>query len=414
MKEKNTISDRIICVLLSFMIMAFYIFETASWGRYVLFGITIFITLIYSANNGFKYRYILNRPFHIHIAAFTLFCFLSSIWAWNSSAAISKGITVFSILVCFSLIYPYFYERRSIDVLLDAFMFSGYGIAVYTVIYYGTSEIASMLNGNIRLGNDFTNANSIGLIAASSCIIQIHYLLKREKKVFSVFLIPCIIALAISQSRKAMIMFIMGIAFLIMTNGSERSSIQKKILNIIIGITLFFMMIYVLSKIEIFSGVLGRFETLYESMNGTRSEDIRSIYRRIGMEQFFKTPILGIGIGNSLDLLESVGERRTYLHCNFVELLSSGGMIGFVIYYSIYFKLLSGLWKYRRYRSMSTNLCFVLLVLMLIMDYGMVTYYDKQQYLYFMAFFLQLDFIKEDNYLETVEESERNEDDNGY
>lgn len=61
-------------------------------------------------------------------------------------------------------------------------MFSGYGIALYTVVYYGTSGIVSMLSGNVRLGNDFTNANSIGLIAATSCIIQFSYLLKRKKE----------------------------------------------------------------------------------------------------------------------------------------------------------------------------------------------------------------------------------------
>ena len=118
------------------------------------------------------------------------------------------------------------------------------------------------------------------------------------------------------------------------------------------------------------------------------------------MQQFYKTPILGIGMGNSLELLASVGQRRTYLHCNFVEILASGGIIGFVIYYCIYVKLLGGLWKYRKYRSQTTNLCIVLLLLMLIMDYGMVTYYDKQQYLYFMCFFLQLELLKKDSQAE--------------
>lgn len=409
MRTENTVSDKIICALITFMIMSFYIFETASWGRYVIFGITILITLIYATNNDFKIPLILNRPFHIHVAAFGIFCFASSIWAWNSAAAISKGITIFSILICYSLIYPYFKQKGNIDILLDAFMFSGYGIALYTVIYYGTSGIASMLSGNVRLGNDFTNANSIGLIAATSCIIQFSYLLKKEKRKFAIFLIPCIIALAISQSRKAMIMLVAGVAFLIMVKGSNHTSIFKKAINFMLGVLAVFLLINIMSQLDIFSGVFRRFETLFESINGTRAEDIRSIYRRIGMQQFYKTPILGIGIGNSLDLLESAGYMRTYLHCNFVEILSSGGIVGFVIYYSIYIKLIVGLWKYRRYRSTTTNLCIVLLFLMLIMDYGMVTYYDKQQYLYFMCFFLQLELIKDDYYADAIEESGRYE-----
>ena len=399
-KNKYSISDVVICILISFMLMSFYIFETESWGRYVLFGITVIITLIYSGKNGFKLPFIFNRPFHMYISIFALYTFMSATWAWNSTLAISKGITICSILLCFSFLYPYFLQRKNIDILIDAFMFSGYGIAVYTVIFYGASGISSMLNGNIRVGNDFTNANSIGLIAATSCIIQFYYLIKKEKKIFSVFLIPCIIALAISQSRKAMVMLVAGVAFLIMTTSSDKLSLKKKIFRIILAAISVGLLIYILSKLKIFSGVFGRFETLFESMNGQRAEDIRAVYRKIGMQQFYKTPILGIGMGNSLELLASVGQRRTYLHCNFVEILASGGIIGFVIYYCIYVKLLGGLWKYRKYRSQTTNLCIVLLLLMLIMDYGMVTYYDKQQYLYFMCFFLQLELLKKDSQAE--------------
>lgn len=76
MREENTTSDEIICALISFMIMSFYIFETASWGRYVIFGITILVTLIYAANNGFKIPLVLNRPFHVHVAAFAIFALL--------------------------------------------------------------------------------------------------------------------------------------------------------------------------------------------------------------------------------------------------------------------------------------------------------------------------------------------------
>lgn len=395
--NENTVSDKIICVLISFMIMSVYIFETAVWGKYVLFIITLLIVMVYSSVSGFNlFSIVINRPFHLHIASFAIFCFLSSLWAWSPSLAVSKGITIFSILICFLFIYPYFQKKRSVELLLDAFMYSGYGIAMYTVLYYGVSGIVSMLSGNIRLGNDFTNANSIGLVAATSCIIQCSYLLKGEKRLLSIFLIPCIISLAISQSRKAIIMLIAGIAFLIMTKDGDKASVFRKIINIAIGVIAIALFIFLLSKLKIFAGVFHRFETLLESMNGKRAEDVRAVYRRIGMQQFFKTPILGIGMGNSLELLELAGERRTYTHCNFVELLSCGGLLGFLIYYIIYVRLLSGLLKYREYRSETTNLCIVLLVLMLIMDYGMVTYYDKQQYLYFMCFFLQLDFVKED------------------
>lgn len=403
MSVRYSRTDRIICVLLSFMIMSFYIFEMASWGRYILFALSLLITLVYTSANGFRLPLIVDRPFHLYVGAFALFSLISALWAWNPSLAVSKAVTIFSILLCFSLIYPYFVLKESVTVLIDAFMLAGYGITIYTLIFYGTTGISAMLNDNIRVGNDFTNANSIGLIAATSCVIQFYYLLRKEKLVFSVFVIPCIVVLAISQSRKAIVMLVIGIAFLIMTNGSDKSSFAKKIFKIVLAILSAGVLIFIMSKLRIFQGVLGRFSTLFESMEGQQNEDIRAIYRRIGMQQFLKTPVLGIGMGNSLELLSGAGERRTYLHCNYVELLASGGIIGFAIYYWAYAKLLIGLWRYRYIRPQTTNLCIVLLALMLIMDYGMVTYYDKQQYLYLMCFFLQLDFVKKDSLTLTSE-----------
>ncbi len=397
MIKKNNLLDNTVFVLMVFLVMAFVIFEMESWGRYVLFGITVFIVALFSVSNDFKYPLIVNKPFQLHIAGFVLFCLLSSVWAWSAWLARSKATTLLSIFLCFAMIYPYFQRKGNIDMLMDVFLFSGYGIVLYTIAYYGISEISAMLEGNIRIGNDFTNANTVGLLATISCLIQFSYLLKGEKKRFAIFMLPCFVIIAISQSRKAMVMLVVGVSFLIMTRGGTTRSILRKVTNFLIGLGSIVLLVYILSKITMFAGVFRRFEVLFDSMNGGRAEDIRSIYRRIGVQQFFKTPILGIGIGNSLELLERVGQRRTYLHCNFVELLSCGGIVGFTIYYSIYADLLINLWRYRKYRSEMTYLCIVLLVLMLIMDYGMVTYYDKQQYLYFMCFFLQLDFVKQDS-----------------
>lgn len=394
-ENKLNLADIVICLIVSFMLMAIYLFELESWGRYVIFGCALLVALIYSFHRNYVFP-IIFESFHSYVLAFAIFCFLSSVWAWNSSLALSKGITILVALVTLSLIYPY-YRENNIDLLLKSFMLSGYGISAYTIFYYGLSSIVSMLSGGVRMGNDFSNANSIGLVATVSCIIQMYFWLKKERNVLIVFLIPTIICIAISQSRKAIVMLLVGIAATIITSG-DKTKRSKRFLKIIVGITVLFLMLYLVQHLEIFSGVSNRFTILFESINGERAEDIRSIYRRIGMQQFFKTPVFGIGMGNSLELLASVGQRRTYLHCNFVELLASGGVIGFVIYYLIYVYLLTNLWKYRKIDSSRTMLCFVLLVLMLVMDYGMVSYYDKQQYMYFMCFFIHVEHLKKKSF----------------
>ena len=392
MINRNKLLDNLIIILVTFMIISFYLFELMWWGRYVLFVISILITFIFIIKKGCKLIFKL-ETYHLCVALFSFFCFFSSLWAWDSSLSISKGITIFSILVCFFFLYEYYRDLGSIDSLLKSIMYSGYAISIYSFVFYGVSGILSMMNGGSRLGNDFTNANSIGLIATVSLIIQFYYFLQKTNNYSLIFTIPTFLMLVVSQSRKATVMFVVGIVYLTMTN-SEDKRISRKLRNIIIGIVLFGIMLYALSKFEIFSGVFSRFQTYFQSLNGSRETNIRDIYRQIGISQFKKNPIFGIGMGNSAELLVNSGQRRTYLHDNFVEILSSGGIIGFIIYYSMYFIPMIKLIRNRNIDKKCTNLCIILLILVTIMDYGMVTYFDKQQYIYLMCFFLQAQFVQ--------------------
>ena len=82
------------------------------------------------------------------------------------------------------------------------------------------------------------------------------------------------------------------------------------------------------------------------------------------------------------------------MHNNFVELLCSGGLIGFLIYYGMYFYLFQNLLRYKHADRKHFEICFVWLVLMLIMDYAMVSYYEKPQWIYLMIHFLNISCLK--------------------
>ena len=395
MVKSQRLIHSLIMGLTMFMVFSFYVFELKSWGRYVIFAVTISIFIISALNNNGKIQ-IRFEAYHYFILAFIADCFCSVMWAWNSALALSKTITLFLIFICMSLIYPYFSKQNTVDDLLKVFLKSGYFLCIYTLVFYGQSGVMNHLKSNIRIGNDFTNANALGIVAATSIIIEVYYIINNKADIWAIFMAPAIVVLAISQSRKAIVLVVIGTAFLIVSN-SKNKSIGKSILGVVGGIITLFILMYLLSNVSIFSGVMSRFTTFFESLNGQRAEDIRTIFRRIGMAQFKRTPIFGIGIGNSLELLGRSGYNRTYLHSNMVELLACLGIVGFLIYYSIYFYLGYKLFKYRKCDDGITNLCFVLLVMMFIMDYAQVTYYDKVQYLYFMCFFLNVKFVEARN-----------------
>ena len=105
-----------------------------------------------------------------------------------------------------------------------------------------------------------------------------------------------------------------------------------------------FAFILLIMKIPALYDVLGkRMEDLFKELFGVAANDgslnARANMFSLGWEWFKQKPILGYGLNNfSLLYLEEMG-WATYSHNNFVEILVSGGLVGFAIYYSAYIYL---------------------------------------------------------------------------
>ena len=138
--------------------------------------------------------------------------------------------------------------------------------------------------------------------------------------------------------------------------------------------------------------------SLFSAVTGVgktdRSATTRLALIDVGIEQFKRTPILGVGMGSGHLVAWKYLQRFYYLHNNFVEILSGGGIVGFLIYYSIYIYLVVNMILYRRFASLETAVCATLLVMALIEDYASVTYYGKETYFYLMLGMLSVEKLR--------------------
>ena len=64
-----------------------------------------------------------------------------------------------------------------------------------------------------------------------------------------------------------------------------------------------------------------------------------------GWKWFLKKPFLGYGLSNFSVLHRELFGWETYAHNNFIEILVSGGIVGFALYYSIYVYIFVKLWR---------------------------------------------------------------------
>jgi len=392
---KNNRRDKIVWCLTVLLITTFTIFETYTWGKFAFLAVAIIIYGIYYLRTG-QLLFPL-EPFQIFMLLFSAFVFLSSLWALSFSDAAEKGITLLQIMVSFSLMYIYYRDAEDMENLLSAIKWAGYLVALYTIQFYGVSVLMSSTSA-VRLANSFSNVNTIGLLCALACVVQTFQFIYSTLNWQIVMMVPCVLVISATQSRKALVFVAVGVFALYVIKSREERSSLKVFRGIIIGIILLFILYYAISNLDIFSGLNYRMQTLLAALTGEgrvdQSTKIRNDMVKLGIEWWLKYPIGGVGIGSPhIIASQNVGADH-YLHNNFAELLCGGGSVGFCLYYAMHLYLFVNLLKYKRNDYKMFSFAIVWLVLMVFMDYGMVSYYSKNQWFYLMVQFLNLRFMR--------------------
>lgn len=392
-------AERLTWLLTVFLLTCFLVFDSYTWGKYAFLlasGLILLISVI--ADHGILHLKF--GAFQYFLAAFTLYAFLSAAWAIAASDSLIMSRTLVRILICFSMVYLYYIRQSDISRLLSAVMWAGYIVAVYSILFYGLGTILEATTGaNTRLNNEYANVNSIGMACALSCVIQFFYIIYGKGRLLSaVFMIPAVLMMAATQSRKAMVFAIIGVLALVVLKNADNKNFLKGCFKVILALAVMAGLIFLLAQMEIFSGIAERLLSFFNSFTGEGKVDSSTLIRQdmiaAGIESWKQHPIFGIGISNTHFITEQFLGKDTYLHNNFVELLCSGGILVLALYYAMYVYLFVNLWRYRRVNRALFSVCLVWLLLMLAMDYAMVSYYSKTQWFYLMIQFINVECLR--------------------
>jgi len=396
MLKLSAIIDKLIWLLILFLFSSFYVFNANEYSRFILLGITIVIFFLLLIQYGRNFHFYWHS-FHTYVLLFALFCFTSYFWSIDPIYSLIKSSIIFQLLICMSVLYIYFLQKGTITPMIDIIMWAGYLISIYSFVFYGIDNVIYIVNNAERLDNSFSNANSIGMLVAFSSIITIYKILFDKFKLYHLLLILNIIIIAAAGSRTGLISFIIGICciFIIKYLGKERKFSFLYFILICIIIIVFFKFLLTL---PLFSNLNDRIESLFYFFTKKDVADGSTLTRyrmiQIGWELFLQNPLFGIGIGSSGDILASTIARRTYMHNNYIELLSGVGIIGTTLYYLMFLLPSLQLFKQRHSKDKNTMLCLIVIFLLLIIDFGSVSYITKSTYFYIMMSFIQVKINK--------------------
>ncbi len=396
-KKRKEIVNGIAVIVTIALFSSFFILMEKTYGRYIYISLAVLLLFLATLKNGGKLK-IVFPTFLVILLLNCLLFFLSSLWAWDAQLSIISGRTVLMTGFYVYCIYIYYRDFDSVEPLLNCIVISSFIVAVYTIRFFGISFIVRQMLTGRRLTNDFINVNSIGMLCAFGIIITLYKVVEKKNlvSIFSVLLLlPIIVVWGACGSKKSIIMIVLAVMIYFYNNQKGKDFLHF-LRNLIVFCFFAYIAITIFMNSPFFSAFSNRIMQYIDSVLGKAgidsSDALRNTMIEGGMSQFVKNPILGIGMGNSIYVNEKMIGRSIYLHNNFVDILVNVGIIGFVLYYLFYLIPFGILNKNRG--DMVTGICFLILIVSVVMDYGMVSMFDRETYFYIMMIWLQRDILK--------------------
>jgi O-antigen ligase len=296
---------------------------------------------------------------------FILWALFTTLFSYNVTASINDIINISLKFLSYTAIIMYIDNEKKFIFTLKAIAIAGLVLCLRVFILTPAD-----IWGSSRLGEEFgLNPNTLGMVLSHSTIALIYLGMKNKSKLYFIFILPLISLVFLSGSRKAFLMIIGGtfLLFFLYTN-----KVKNKLFVIVVAILSFWGIYQIIMNIPFFYEVLGKRINITNIVNHqfTASTNTRISMIKEGWFLFTKRPIIGYGLEN-YRLVSSFG---TYSHNNYIELLVSTGLVGFIIYYSLpVCILISSLIKKIKGNS-EYNIIIVFVSIILIIDLAMVSY----------------------------------------
>ena len=383
--------------------------NSSSFTKYIIFFTAIFIVLLFLRTKGdidLKPDLFLGMQL-----AFVAFFFLTSSLSDYSTHASNIVVRVLSNAICGTVLYVYYRKESTVDGILKVMMWNGYVCVIYIIANTGISVIIDQMLSAERLSSALINANTVGMNAALAVILNFYFIFKEKRlRWWNLLMIPSFLLTFASQSKKAFIIIVVGsvLVYFFVKPREADETLNKKAGKAVM-ILLLAGALLGLMETQLFSGMNERLQGFYDTLSddegveGSTSDELREFFIEVGIEQFKKNPVIGVG----LDCARYYTGRGYYLHNNYVELLADGGVIGFALYYMMYAYIIYVLLKCRKVKSPQKTMVIIIFAIRIITEFAAVTYVTYINQFYLILFFSEARVLRRE-YSELIAETDSN------
>lgn len=280
---------------------------------------------------------------------------------------------------------------------------------VMIILLYRSGKLVG--DYNQRLGNDvmgnanfFATSMMYSVMYAFWLLIYVKYSVP-IKLVLYASIILIIYALMLSAGRKFFVIpFIYLFILLLMKNDDMHA---KNVIKYTVLMALIVGLLYlIITKVSILYRAIGiRMEGLFNSLSKNGEVDtsliVRAQMRSAAIKGWLQKPIFGNGFDTfqyyrSPELVN--GRSHGYSHCNHTELLFNGGIVYWLLYYSIFawviWKVISNKSTSSKYRALAV----AVVISQIILDYGGVFYDTITTQVFLMMAVKALENVEEENW----------------
>ncbi len=332
----------------------------------------------------------LRLPFNSFIRAqFFFICWLvlSACWQRTSAYYISRLTTLFIVYVFAVFTSLWATDKERLIIVYRMVVYAGVVNALYRLYL-------NAFGGSIN--TDITGKNTTAVQMVVTYAISWYLFFITKKKQYVLFNILFALVALMTASRKSVVGLLVVTVMMLIINGKRKNIVFRTVLVAAVLLAAY----WAITNIEMFSRTYERLMQMLEHLQGGKgdnSSEVREAMRMMGWQAFKENPVLGYGVGYSaMTLTAGRHEAGTYLHNNYVEVGVSLGAVGLALYYWPYLRVLLTSLK-RFWRDVGALLLLTVTVVTLVLDYGMVSYFDKFTLLILNVFCIHANILRKED-----------------